>query len=63
LSWNALKTKPAAFKSKKTWDEPDNLLPEFRFVSSWNTQAYQDGVAANDFPEMRFQTLRKGDGK
>jgi hypothetical protein len=55
LSWNAIKTRPARFKStKKSWDEPDNLLPEFKFESSWNTETYQGSVAANDFPEMRM---------
>lgn len=63
MAWNGIKTKPAAFKSKITWDEPQNLLPEFGFVSSWNTNTYQGSVAMNDFPEMRIQTMRKGDGK
>ena len=63
LTWNGIKSKPAAYKSKTTWDEPDNLLPEFGFKSSWNTETYQGSVSANDFPEMRMQTLRKGDGK
>jgi hypothetical protein len=60
---NGHKSKPAAFKAKATWDEPANLLPEFGFTSSWNTATYQGSVAANDFPELRIQTLRKGDGK
>ena len=66
LSWNNLKTgniKPAAFKSKQTWDEPDNLIPDFEFKSSWNTNgAYEAGLESTDFPEIRMQTLRKGDG-
>jgi len=54
--------KSAKFASKSTWDEPLNLLPEIRFVSAWNTESYQGSVAMNDFPELRIQTLRKGEG-
>jgi hypothetical protein len=39
------------------------LLPEFGFVSAWNHDGYQGGVAMNDFPELRIQTLRPGTGK
>lgn len=55
--------KAAKFATKKSWDEPTNLIPEVGFVSSWNTDTYGTSVIANDFPDLRVQTLRKGDGK
>lgn len=49
-----MRIKPASFKTKTSWDEPANLLPEFGFASAWNTETYQGSVAMNDFPEMRI---------
>lgn len=48
---------------KTSWDDPENLLPEFQFKEGKSHEGFGELTAAVDFPSMRMQTLRKGAGE
>jgi hypothetical protein len=42
------------------WDEPANLLPDVKWIS--DSTGYGSNVFAEEYPNIRTKTLRKGTG-